>query len=292
MLGKRNRKKAMVWQWSAWIASGVMLFVGTVTLVLSNSAQATPPFNVSGAAAETAVTIAPTITAAVSTPTTATTTTTSTTAASLPVSQHRPPTENGKVLLSVEIIHQFPEYPTGCESVATVMALRYAGWDISVADFIDNYLPCSADFYWHDGKFYGPSPYEYFLGNPRTYNSYGCMASAIKKALTGLLKEKGKLIDATGESLASLCSAYIDRGYPVIVWVSINMLAIKDGRQWILPNGSTYIWPSNEHCMVLVGYDAHAYYFNDPYTGRVVAYSRKLADLRYAQMGKQALVIQ
>ncbi len=38
-------------------------------------------------------------------------------------------------------IDQRDKYPTGCESVTAVMALQYAGVDITVEEFIDNYLP-------------------------------------------------------------------------------------------------------------------------------------------------------
>ncbi len=171
------------------------------------------------------------------------------------------------------------------------MALRYAGENISVANFIDKHLSCSQDFYWYDGKFYGPSPYEYFLGNPRTENSYGCMSPVIKKALISFLGSSKRVVDATGTDLPALCKTYIDNGRPVILWASIGMVEIKNGRQWILPNGQTYTWPSNEHCLLLVGYDAGKYYFNDPYTGKVVGYTRSVVENRYAHLGKQALVV-
>ncbi len=270
-------KKAVKRQRLVGVAAGAVLGLCVVQLLLPRK---TGPVSPSSETAQ-AVATAPATKAAVLTTTTG-----------VPTTATILPSATGKVLIPVEVIHQFPEYPTGCESMAAVMALRHAGRDMTVATFVDNYLPCSMDFYWYGGKFYGPSPYEYFLGNPRTNSSYGCMAPVIKQALTKALSGEKAVIDATGQSLPALCTAYVDCGYPVIVWVSINMVAIKDGRQWILPNGDTYAWPSNEHCMLLVGYDAQNYYFNDPYTGQVVGHSRALAESRYAQMGNQALVIQ
>ncbi len=171
------------------------------------------------------------------------------------------------------------------------MALRYAGEKTSVANFIDNHLACSQDFYWWEGKFYGPSPYEYFLGNPRTENSYGCMAPVIKKALIRYFGSDDRVIDTTGKSLSTLCDTYISNNIPVIVWASIGMLNITDGRSWILPDGTTFAWPSNEHCLLLVGYDANKYYFNDPYTGKVVSYARSIVENRYERLGMQSLVV-
>ncbi len=203
-----------------------------------------------------------------------------------------PKRDNNKVLIDVPLIHQFPEYPTGCESVAAVMALRYMGVDTSVANFIDNHLACSLNFRWENNQYYGPDPYKYFLGNPRTNNSYGCMAPVIKNAIISLLDDEQAVVDATGEDLSSLCKTYINNGYPVIIWASIKMLNVSYGTTWILPDGSTFSWPNNEHCMLLVGYDAGKYYFNDPYTGKLVSYSRLIAEKRYTQLGKQALIIQ
>ena len=46
-------------------------------------------------------------------------------------------------IIKVPQINQ-SSYPTGCESVTTVMALNYQGYNISVDDFIDNYLNTSS----------------------------------------------------------------------------------------------------------------------------------------------------
>ncbi len=220
------------------------------------------------------------------------TTSSLTTDATLPSSPTTlPSAANGKRLIQIPTIHQFPEYPTGCESVAAVMALRYAGVNTSVANFIDNHLACSQKFYYADGIYYGPSPYEYFLGNPRSENSYGCMAPVIYNALVSIIGRKERVLDVTGQELSTLCDTYINSGVPVMVWVSIGMVPIKDGATWILPNGNSFTWPKNEHCMLLVGYDNTRYYFNDPYRGRVLSFDKSIVAQRYARMGKQALVI-
>ncbi len=203
-----------------------------------------------------------------------------------------PITVDGRTVIDIPVIRQFPNFPTGCESVTAVMALRYAGVEITVDDFVDDYLPCSRHFYWYNGKYHGPNPEVYFLGNPRSDNSYGCMAPVIEKTLGKVLGSSAAVRNVSGTALEVLCKTYIDYGYPVMVWASINMLEIRDGRQWVLPDGSLYTWPANEHCMLLVGYDAINYYFNDPYKGEVLCYDRALSEARYERMGKQALVLQ
>ncbi|MBE6778174.1 MAG: hypothetical protein E7541_02170 [Ruminococcaceae bacterium] len=197
-----------------------------------------------------------------------------------------------KKVLDVPILSQFPEYPSGCESVSTVMALRYAGESTSVANFIDNYLPMDDKFYTKDGKWCGPSPYETFVGNPRGTNAYGCMSSVIKKALTAYFGTPGRVKDTGGTTLKELCREYVAKGTPVLTWVTIGMLEIVPTGSWYLSDGTRYTWPGNEHCMVLVGYDETHYYFNDPYRGKLVKYPHWLAEDRYAKIGYQSLVIQ
>ncbi len=216
---------------------------------------------------------------ALSTTVTTTTTATTTTPSSMPSAQ-----------INAPLLHQFPDYPSGCELVSATMALSYAGESIT-ADTVLSHLPRSSRFYWKDNTRYGPSPYEYFLGDPRSENSYGCMAPVIKETLIRCLGTADRVTDATGQDLSTLCNTYIATGTPVIVWASIAMIPLEEEQQWTLPDGSLYTWPSNEHCLLLVGYTASQYIFNDPYTGTRVGYPRAVCEQRYAQMGKQALVV-
>lgn len=192
---------------------------------------------------------------------------------------------------NVPILAQRPEYPTGCEAVATVMALKYAGYNTSVANFIDNYLEKSSTFTYENGIKYGPDPNEYFIGNPRTSGSYGCFSPVIKKALQKYLKSDNAVIDASGSEMEELCRKYVANNKPVIVWVTISMIDTYSSTKWTLENGDTFYWPANEHCMLLIGYDDTYYYFNDPYKGKEVKYTKQLAEKRYSQLKKQALVI-
>ena len=196
-----------------------------------------------------------------------------------------------KVLSDVPIIAQRPTFPTGCESVSAVIALQYAGVDISVADFVDKYLDKSSKFYNENGKRYGPDPYKVFVGSPRTTASYGCMAPVIKNAINKIIGSDLTVEDKTGYSLPMLCKEYIDKGTPCIVWASIGMLATYKSASWTLEDGSTYYFPANEHCLVLIGYSRTHYYFSDPYRGAHVKYSRSISEKRYAELGRQALVL-
>lgn len=198
---------------------------------------------------------------------------------------------HGYTLIDVPPLSQYPAFPTGCESVTAVMALRHAGIPIRVEDFVDRYLPCDDTFYEADGVLYGPDPYATFVGDPRSTRSYGCMAPVIEGALLSCVGRGGGVMNTTGEDLAALCQTYIDNGVPVILWATMEMRPVGSGRMWFLPDGRQFVWPSGEHCLLLVGYNENEYLFNDPRHGTTVAYDKRSVEVCYASLGKQSLVV-
>lgn len=201
------------------------------------------------------------------------------------------PKPSGHIIEGVPVIAQMPKYPTGCESVSAVMAMKYWGSDITVAEFVDDYLDKGPDIYVSEGVNYGPDPYEQFVGNPRSNMSYGCYAPVIVKALKKYYDGDATVKNTTGKSLKKLCKDYIDKDIPVLTWVSIDMKQPKYTTKWIMPNGEEFQWLSKEHCMVLIGYDDEYYYFNDPYNGKTLKYDKSLVESRYSAFGKQSVVI-
>ncbi|MBQ0111311.1 MAG: C39 family peptidase, partial [Oscillospiraceae bacterium] len=118
--------------------------------------------------------------------------------------------------------------------------------------------------------------------------SYGCMASVIEKACE---KAGATVKNTTGTSLADLCSDYIDKKRPVLVWATVNMSEKQNGNVWYLADGTRFVWPKHEHCLLLVGYDDQNYYFNDPMEGATVKYEKSVVEQRYAELGKQSLSV-
>ena len=200
------------------------------------------------------------------------------------------PTGESKII-DAPFISQLPHYPTGCESVATVMALQYAGVNISVDTFIDQYLPITPLNSLIDVDF---DPYVTFGGNPRTMDGYGCYAPAIKTALDNILTKYYFTVDVlNGESLPSLCSKYIDNNIPVILWATMEMRTPWISKTWTAWTGREIQWVAPEHCLLLVGYDDYFYYFNDPRDSKARTYYRKeVVDRAYKAQGAQAITIQ
>lgn len=205
------------------------------------------------------------------------------------------------IKINVPYISQKGRYPTGCESVSTVMLLRFLGYEFSVDEFIERYLDCRA-FEMRDGLLYGPDPKVHFCGSPYNEEDFGCYAPVICKALEKVFRgyapklqgDSGgsdisyKAVDETGTPIHALLERYIDKGMPVIFWACIDMREPIVGPEWkLLDTGETFTWISNEHCMLLVGYDDDGYYFNDPYDGHgLVHYPKQLVRERHeAQYG-------
>lgn len=182
--------------------------------------------------------------------------------------------------LDVPYISQVGTYPTGCESVSTVMALNFAGNNITVDTFIDDYLDKSPYIHNFD-------PNECFGGDPRTSSGMGCYAPAIMKALDKFLPESDQYyVDLTGHTLEDLCINYINNDIPVIIWATRGMkqaykVSYEEGLQWIAP----------EHCLLLTGYDDRCYIFNDPLIGKNVHYLKSDTEEAFSAFNYQAIAI-
>ena len=209
--------------------------------------------------------------------------------------QEETPTEypsNGAVILDVPYINQRRDYPNGCESVSAVMALQYLGIDITPDVFIGNHLDMGKAPYFQNGVRYGCDPYEQFPGDPRSSNGWGCYPQVIKKAVDSMGIEGMSAQVLKDAPLSTLCSAYIDKGIPVVFWATIDMRKPSSYITWYIEGTDrTHTWTNPFHCLLLVGYDSESYYFNDPWQSKAIAYPRSAVETAYASVGRHALVI-
>jgi uncharacterized protein YvpB len=182
--------------------------------------------------------------------------------------------------IDVPVVYQYPELPTGCESVALTEALNYYGFGLSKTEIADYYMPWSGyDFVYS------------FMGNPHTDYGAAIMAPGITSTANDFLVSNGSSLratDLTGASLGSLFG-YLDRGAPVVVWNTMYMYepggveAYQDG----------YEMRPNTHAVTLSGYDPFndAVLVADPLSGRVWR-DRWDFERLYDIMGSQAVVIE
>ena len=202
---------------------------------------------------------------------------------------------------NVPFIYQGEKYPSGCESVSSVMLLNYYGFNIKVETFIDKYLEKGYLKFDKNGEMYGPDFYSAFLGNPYSGDALGCYPPVIEKAMNKYLSDKGyRAVDLTGTSMDYLVNRYITNNKPVVIWATMYMATPVQTYTWRVKgadknspykDGDTCEWLANEHCMLLVGYDKDYYYLHDPLASKYTAYEKQIFEERFAQMGRCAVVI-
>lgn len=188
-----------------------------------------------------------------------------------------------------------PEWPTGCESVSTVMLLNYLGIIIRVEEFV-SFLPTQR-LIKKDNKLYGYSPHDYFIGSPDDSNSYGCYSDVIIKTVNTIARAKGipiKATDISNLSTEEIIEQYILRDIPVLYWATIDLKPSGIAESWQLlgHDGKIFTWKSNEHCMLLVGVHDNEYIFNDPWNNNgIISYPKELVIKRHEEMLSMAVAV-
>lgn len=173
------------------------------------------------------------------------------------------------------------------------MLLQFWGYPYTIDELIAEFLPMRELTVNSEGYLVGTSPEEAFIGSPYRSDSYGCYAPVIYRMLDEVVEWYHSVENVTGMTLDQICQKYLDKGMPVLCWVTINMNPSYAGDSWMLEDGSGWFtWKAQEHCMVLIGYDSEYYYFNDPYnSNQTVQWGRQLVETRYEELGRQAVVI-
>lgn len=201
-----------------------------------------------------------------------------------------------RVVINVNNILQNPQLPTGCEAVSLTILLNHLGFKVDKMTIAEKYLP-KQEFYTKNGVLYGADVANTFAGDPRNTYSYGCFAPCIVTTAKKYLKSQGsdmEVRDISGKSLEELFEQYIDKGQPVIIWITSNKLSEPfKAEQWVTADGKNVQWLRHEHCVVLTGYDRgkKQIFVSDPLAGNTSYDYDKLA-LRYEQMGFQAVSIE
>lgn len=200
-----------------------------------------------------------------------------------------------KTLIEVNTISQNPDYPTGCELVSAVMVLDYYGFDVTVDEFSDKYLLKGNEPYISDGVWYSSDPDKVFLGDPESENGWGIWAKGLSRSINYFFDENDLPADAVyscSDPLECLCRKYVRNNIPVIVWCTVDMADPYINISPRIENSSdSFTWISPNHCMVLVGYDATGYYFNDPMTGECRKFGKTASQIAFSANNSQSVVI-
>lgn len=193
------------------------------------------------------------------------------------------PTQKEHMLIDMENILQNPELPTGCESVALTMVLKYLGFDLDKTTIADDYLVFG------DGNFSIG-----YMGDPHTEEGAGIFAPGLVKTANDYLETQEsarRAFDLSETDFEDLYN-YVAAGIPVIVWNTMYLEEPVATDEICEFEGKTYRWFRNEHCMVLCGFDRekNIVYIQDPLDGLVERDADKFAEY-YNELGKNAMIV-
>lgn len=198
------------------------------------------------------------------------------------------PKEEEDVLIEgVPTMIQYPDYPTGCESVALTILLNYYGYNITPDDVISK-LKLGLLPYMKDDVRYGGNPEIEFIGNPYEKTGYGVYEMPILEVTQ---KYNSNFVSGTGKSLDELLEL-VDNGVPSIVWVSSGMCVPYISKSWIYePTNETIYWKKGEHAVVLIGYNSTSVIVSDPDTGNINYYDYDVFNNRYEYFGRRNIFL-
>ena len=198
-----------------------------------------------------------------------------------------------KIIEGVPYLNQ-TGYPTGCESISTVMCLHYRNINISPKEFIDNYLD-KGIFYYKNGQMFAPHPSDKFVGSPYDSHSFGCYEPVIERALNKLILDRNlkyEVVNLTNVDMEIIKTDYIDKNIPVIFWATVSMKDYIIKNVWIVPEtGEKFLWRGNEHCLLLIGYDEENYYFNDPMAEKRKKYPKEKVEKCHKDLYSMAIAL-
>lgn len=189
-----------------------------------------------------------------------------------------------KADIQVGWVGQNPEMPNGCEATATTIALNYAGFSVDKVSLATKY------FYQKERQI---DFRNYYIGNPLDHTGLGCYSNAVVNAANGYLDEQDTKLRAfnyTNYPFESLLNQ-VAMGYPVIIWATVYMLEPYYGIR-VNIDGKDIVWISQEHCLVLCGYDLDRKTVKvaDPLVG-ITEYDMNMFKKRFTQLGNNAVII-
>ncbi len=203
-----------------------------------------------------------------------------------PTNEERP--LPAQAMLDAPHVLQYPELPRGCEITSLSMLLQYKGLDVDKMDLLEDMPRDDTPIRWNeDGSIaYWGNPHSGFVGDITLDNTgFGMYHSSLYVLMKQYVPTA---VDLTGQSFDELL-AYVADGTPVVAWTTVHHDEPTSWVSWESPIGpvkTTY----QEHAVLLVGYDEHHVYVNDPLKSQKNLKVEKEAFLRsWKALGKQAL---
>lgn len=187
------------------------------------------------------------------------------------------------IIPNIDIFNQYPNYPTGCESVALYLLLRHYNIEVSVDDIISA-LRKGPVPYGYGEILNGANPEKEFVGNPYNNYSYGVFEGPIKEAAnyfkSGAISKK----NTTLEELENI----INTNNPVVAWIRTkeNYDEIELSNPWLdYETGETITWIRYEHAVLVYGYNEDKIFISNPYNGKKYGIDKEIFKYNFELMG-------
>lgn len=203
--------------------------------------------------------------------------------------------QNTRVLTSLQPVLQNPSYPNGCEIASLATVLGWYGFDVTMEELDDTYLPKQGFSYSKSGIRMGADPSVAYVGEPSSISGgWYCFEQPLARAADAYLSAQGSTLRAqiiSGASLDEL-DTWLANQVPVIVWFTLgyNTPVRSTTFSWRLEDGRNYHPYMNLHCLVLTGNSNGYYQLADPLRGTAFV-SRAAFETTYTQMGQRAIVL-
>lgn len=198
-------------------------------------------------------------------------------------------------LTSLQPVLQNPSYPNGCEIASLATVLGWYGFDVTMEELDDTFLPKQGFSYSKHGVRMGADPSAAYVGEPSSVEGgWYCFEQPLARAADAYLSAQGSTLSAqiiSGASLDELDTWLADH-VPVIVWFTLgyNTPVRSTTFSWRLEDGRSYRPYTNLHCLVLTGSSNGYYQLADPLRG-ITFVSRETFKTVYTQMGQRAMVL-
>jgi uncharacterized protein YvpB len=193
-------------------------------------------------------------------------------------------------MIDAPIVKQLPELPPGCEIVSLTMLLNYLGIAKTKMEMAAEMVKDPTPITWKSGVIaYWGNPFTGYVGDVTGRSrGFGVYHTGLLPTLKAYVPSA---IDLTQSDFDTI-ERQIAEGFPVVIWTTIDYTVPKTWVTWDTPIGpiqTTFM----THAVLLVGYDEHNVYVNDPLSGiKGQRINKEQFKATWDAMGKQALSYQ
>ncbi len=186
---------------------------------------------------------------------------------------------------NVPTINQYPNYPSGCESISLLILLKYAGVNITAEQIIAKLNMADRPYYVSSDR-YGNDPEIYFIGNPTDAYGFGVYERPIISVASYF---KSGIKNITGSSLNDTLKVVM-QGHPVQVWVAMDGISAYYAYSWTDElTGKTILYPAEFHSLVIVGFNQYQIITSDPSVGDIRYFDRYYFENSFNFFGRRAI---